>query len=446
MYRILIIYAFLLLPFIPLRSQSFAELDAETYHLYTEKKWKDLIRSGKSVLKQDIDYYYLRMRIGIAYYEQKNYKPAQKHFRRALEFNQGDPVASEYLYYAFLFAGQTQQAALLYRDFPETLKNKLTPPGLKIVDRISAEYLYNHFFTNELVNDPGIFDGAPPGAQIVTRDLQNLNLLLHHYMHPGTSFRHAYTYLGKENSYHYDDGFSRFSVDRQKVRQHQYYISPSFSFAGGLTISPSFHFLHIEFEMPYPSGGGAGPGGNNSIAIRNEFANDLTAGLSLSKFQGRFSYRAGAIYSTLNEASQFTGSVGLTWYPAGNLDAYMGVSLNAHYRDLSEGSPVLIPDFLAAYGIASRVWIELSGSYGEMRNYTESNAYLVYNGLDWMKYKILANLVIPLTQKGSMIYVGIRYAGYKSQLIPFYDLEGTQNLNILTYNSLSIFGGLSWKF
>ena len=116
MYRLIIILSLILL-FRAGNSQDFKSVDQGTYGLYMEQHWDELIRIWKEGLKQDIDYYYLRMRIGIAYYETKNYKASQAHFRKALEFNQGDPVASEYLYYAYLFAGQTEQASILAKDF-----------------------------------------------------------------------------------------------------------------------------------------------------------------------------------------------------------------------------------------------------------------------------------------------------------------------------------------
>jgi tetratricopeptide (TPR) repeat protein len=444
----------------PCVSQTFTEIDLSTYQLYMEKKWDELILAGRSAIKKDIDYYYLRLRIGIACYEKKNYKSAQLQFRKALEFNERDPLATEYLYYAYLFGGQSQQAALLYREMPEQLKEKVMDPGLRIVDRISVEYLYSQTFTDDLLKDPATFDGLPAGVQIVTRSFQNLNFSVQHDMHPGTSFIQAYTYLVKNSHYYYDDGLNRFETEGQKVRQHQYYLSPSFTLKGGLVISPSFHYLHMAYQVPDLTGGGPGPGGGNEVVFREEYEGQVAGGLSLEKYHGPFSFRFGAVYSNLNRTGQLTGSAGLTWYPLGNLDLYLSAGLYVHNGDLdatgdSGGSSgqtdsgpagtVLIPDLLFGWGIASKVWIELSGTYGQMKNFTERNGYLVYNGLDWMKYKAVGNLVVPLTAKGSVIYAGARFAGYENRFIPL-DPSQPADLNNLTYNSLSIFGGISWKF
>jgi tetratricopeptide (TPR) repeat protein len=451
----MIILSFVLLSqvFIPVavKSQDFVSVDLKTYNLYLERKWDELIRLGKEGLKKGFDYYYLRMRIGIAHYEKRNYKTAQAHFRKALEFNDGDPVASEYLYYACLFAGQWQQAGLLAKQFTLSLAEEINPVPLKFTDMLSVEYLYNFNDTEHILSDPeNYFSGLPYGYQLVTLDFSNLNAMLHHHISPGITLTHAYTRLNKTNYYYYDDGLSRFGVDEQKVVQNQYYISPAFSTRSGLNISPAFHYLRIKYQVPYVVTGGGSPGfggGTNSyIRYTDLVASDFVGGLNLSQYAGRFTIRLGGIYSSINDASQLTGTGGLTWYPMGNLDLYMNANLNSHieFKD-NETSVELIPDFLIGFGISSKVWMEFSGAWGNMKNYTEGNGYIVYNGLDWMKYKVIGSIVIPITKKGSKVYLGGRFAEYESRFIPF-DPQGADDLNIIINNSISIYGGLSWKF
>jgi hypothetical protein len=454
MYRLIIILSLILLVRAG-NSQDFKSVDQGTYDLYLEQDWDELIRAGKDGLKQDIDYYYLRMRIGIAYYETKNYKASQAHFRKALEFNQGDPVASEYLYYAYLFAGQTEQASILAKDFSPSLMEKINPPPGRIVDRLALEYLYNFNDTKDLLANPDdYFTGLPAGYQLVTLNYSNLNAMLHHEFSPGITLTHAYTYLNKTNYYYYNDGLTPFGIDGQKVIQHQYYISPSFSTNRGLSISPSFHYLRSKFQVPYIVSGSGGPGpgggGGGSIQYSDLFANHFVGGLNLSQSVGRFAISLGGIYSSLNDANQVTGTAGITWYPLGNLDLYLGTSLNVHNENTDQENTVeLIPDFLIGFAIASRVWMEFSSTYGNMRNYTEGKGYIVYNGLDWMIYKAIGTIIIPINPKGSSIYLGTRFAEFKSQFIPrdiSFDASSGQDINSIISNSISIFGGLSWKF
>ena len=455
MYRLIIIFSLILLVRAG-NTQDFKTVDKETYNLYLEKDWDELIRAGKVGLKQDIDYYYLRMRMGIAYYETKNYKASQAHFRKALEFNVGDPVALEYLFYAYLLAGQTVQAGILAKDFSPALMETINPPTGKVVDRLALEYLYNVNDTKDLLSDPGqYFSGLPSGYQLVTLHYSNLNAMLHHVFRPGFTLTHAYTYLNKTNYYYYDDGLSRYGFNDQKVFQHQYYISPALTTKHGFTIAPSFHYLRISFRAPYLISGAGGPGpggGGGSIGYSDLNSNQYVGGLTLSQFVGRFMIRLGGIYSSINNAKQVTGTAGLTWYPMGNLDLYLGTALNVHTGITDHTNSVdhetnieLIPDVLIGFGIASRVWLEFSGSYGNMRNYTERNGYIVYNGLDWMKYKAIGTVVMPVTPEGSNVYLGARFAENKSLFMPL-DPSAGQEINSIISNSISIFGGLSWKF
>ncbi len=115
----------------PRRLLDFKQINTESYRLYLAQEWDSLISLGKHALKQDVDFYYLRMRMGIARYDQKKYRQAGIHFRKALEFNQDDPVALEYLYYAYLFSGQIEQAKLLRKEFRGDLALKLTAPERK---------------------------------------------------------------------------------------------------------------------------------------------------------------------------------------------------------------------------------------------------------------------------------------------------------------------------
>jgi len=61
-----------LCPFIKAQDTlTFAKVEAQSYSLYTQKNWDELIRLGKMALSRGIDYYYLRYRMGVAYYMQK---------------------------------------------------------------------------------------------------------------------------------------------------------------------------------------------------------------------------------------------------------------------------------------------------------------------------------------------------------------------------------------
>ena len=242
---------------------------------------------------------------------------------------------------------------------------------------------------------------------------------------------------------YYHDGLEVTTADGQMISQHQYYLSPSFTSPTGFSVSPSFHFLGIGYQVINNGGNGFGPG--SQVSMVNQKTNMLVGGLALSQVAGPMNITLGGNYSNLNDAQQVLVRGGFTWFPLGNLDLYMGAYLNtqAWITENTSGYE-MIPEYLLGAGLASRIWIEVLGSHGDMLNYLEGNGYIVYNGLDMMKHKISTRLLYPITEKGSRIYLGTRWVQYQSTFIPL-DTGIQQIINPLIYNSLSIFGGISWR-
>ena len=47
--------------------------EKKTFGLYKEQNWSELIFWGKKAISEGNDYFYLRMRLGIAFYKRNNY-------------------------------------------------------------------------------------------------------------------------------------------------------------------------------------------------------------------------------------------------------------------------------------------------------------------------------------------------------------------------------------
>jgi tetratricopeptide (TPR) repeat protein len=113
-------------------------VDSITYQDYLDKNWDHLIDYGNQALRQEIDFFYLRVRMGIACYEKKRYVVAVEHFTRARTFNSSDPFNNEYLYLALLYANRPDEAIQVAASIPpdrrEALKVKTS-----VVDQVHVE-------------------------------------------------------------------------------------------------------------------------------------------------------------------------------------------------------------------------------------------------------------------------------------------------------------------
>ena len=59
-----------------------------------------------------------------------------------------------------------------------------------------------------------------------------------------------------------------------------------------------------------------------------------------------------------------------------------------------------------------------------------------------MKHKAGMSIVVPVSEKGSRIYLGGRWTRQQSRFVPLTDAED-QLINPLSYDSFSVFGGIS---
>ena len=450
MYRVTLIIGLTLILIPQLSAQDpldFNTINTETYRLFLAGEWDSVIVTGKQALNNDVDYYYLRIRMGIAFYRQGNYRKAACYFDRALEFYPGDPLALEYLYFALLMSGRGEQAGLVRKNFMGDLALKLPPAKGKFVKRMGGEYLHQWGLNEELLADPGtLFGGLPPGVQYVTRHFSNYSFSLAHGISPGFELVHAYTYLANTNYIYYNDGVNQFQMTNQQVYQHQYYISPGITTVKGAVFRPMFHLVSINYQAPVGFGTGY-QGGSPQVVMGTRDTTDYAAGMGFSKGIGTFDLHLGAYYSRLNGESQLQGRLGFMWYPTGSLQLYAGGFLNSQYGISGSATGTrIIPELSVGGAIADKVWIDLNATIGELSNYLENNGAIVFNSFsEVIGKKVTFALSVPVTEKGSLLYLGGRWTSNRSVFHPL-DPVAEPIDNSITYNTISIYGGVTWKF
>ena len=430
------------------KAADFNTINRETYRLYLTEKWDSVIIIGKQALKQEMDFYYLRMRIGIAYYSEKKYRTAARHFSVALEQNQGDPAALEYFYFSRLFSGQSEQANWTREQFKGELARKLPPLAPRFFEKLSVEYLYNKGVDDDMFETPEeVYPLGTSGTQSTTRHFSNATFAFTNRLAPGVRLSHAFTFLSKSNHYFSNDGVTAIYMPEQQVMQYQYYISPEFATPSGTVFKPMFHVIGTSAKVPYDIGQRF-QGGANMIALGDLNKTDFVTGLGFSKGMGKVDLHLGAYYSNLNQAQQIQNRLGIIWFPLGNLNLYAGGYMNSQYefRPGRESVIRIIPELMFGFAIAEKMWIDINGSMGEIHNYHENNGMILYNSyLEVIEKKIKLSLSIPVTERGSIVYLGGTWTSKRSDFYPS-DPSMTEGFNSIYYNALSIYGGLIWRF
>jgi len=99
--KLLIVFVFTVLLAFPQSNANTQLKDSLTYQAYLQKDWNKLIEIGKECINQGVQFEFLDLRMGIAYYEKKNYRKAIKYFENALADEVYPETTAEYLYYAY---------------------------------------------------------------------------------------------------------------------------------------------------------------------------------------------------------------------------------------------------------------------------------------------------------------------------------------------------------
>lgn len=340
MYRLVIIGICLALSF-PLRAQetevNSTEADSVSYSLYTQAKWQQLIHYADEALRSGIDFYYLRMRAGIAAYNMHQYRSAAMHFEKANAMNPFEEVAMEYLYWSYIFSERYDEAMKLGRDFSPALKEQ---SGLNNKKRISFALL-----------ESGI---KLPDKSSVADPLSYLQLGAGHDIKNKVSIFHAVSYLQQK-------------VYWGSYQQFEYYARLNIPLKKAWILSPALHVLQLDASPYYKNTYFLG----SVQAVKN--MRYLQAGLATS-------------YSDIYKGNQVQANLNLRVYPFAHNRFWLGTSVAAQKTD--SGGINTFMQHIVSCNAGPRLNLSAWFLHGNTRNFNEANGYMLNNSLDLTRQRI----------------------------------------------------------
>ncbi len=439
LYKTFLIFVFFYLSLTSVAQESinYPSIDKKTYQQYLNKDWKDLIKTGKNSLKNNIDFYYLQVRMGIAYYELKKYANAVKYFEKAYLANKNDELIQEYLYFSYIFIGRYEDARVLSDKFKRNLKEKL---------KISAEnpfikalYLETKFDFNDDYKQLPQFGELIDQTSVLNKSYYNISL--QHDIGSKTSIFHGYSNIGITNLIITDE-LVDVKTYEEKVFQNEYYFSLKYQIAKGTNISVGFHYLRTNYKASIPSSTSSGRWGNNSdISLYNYSENYFAASFNISKQFSIFNINAGASISNLNKAKQIQPIINVKLYPFGNKKLYTNSTIMYILGD-DENSNLKHPILKQSIGIAflKYSWFEPSITYGDMKNYTLYNVMIANNDINIVKQKYEALVNFGINKGKFNIFLKYEFNKKENHYTINHVDVNTQYIN------QAITGGIKWYF
>ncbi|MBN2175023.1 MAG: hypothetical protein JW731_12895 [Bacteroidales bacterium] len=449
--RLLIIL--IIMAFNPAVSQTqelnFKEVDRETNKFYLQKNWDSLIILGKEAIREGVDYFYLRQRMGFAWFNKKNYRRSAQYFEKARQFNANDPVTAEYLYYCYLYSNRSGELKVLLSNEAGLLEKKLDIPKAKVFNHLYLETGYT--FSDNFSANKG--RRIKEGSSYYERDLNGDR----YYLHLGSSLNvgsklslyigYSGLIISKLHQILVPDNTS--SSGNQRINsydnpynlyQHSVYANMNWALKNGLTLVPAVNILYvssknfraevIDFSGPV----------FDIIETDTSFFN-YAASLALNKNFTMFNAGIFGSISNLNSIDQYQAGGEITYFPKGNLDVYT-TSTGTWLND--DNKSHFIFEQLAGVKLSQRIWLEGFVALGEYINLTEKNVFVVHNSGDRTRFRAGLNFIMPIWEK---VELSLRFQYHQMEGFEVWYMDDTNPLiGNFKYNNQTILGGLKWKF
>lgn len=416
--------------------------DSLTLDLYHQQNWDKLIDAGKEAIGSGMDYYYLRMRIAIAYYEKENYRTAIKHFEKALEYNLLDQTTIEYLYFSYLLSGRNNDARMLAPKLSDERKKRSGINQNKIVELAYFEAGPGTSYNTDLKK----WQQDRQQSDSVYSKMYLYNNVP--YLHGGLKFR-ILPQLSTYQGYSFVSASSQQKIDYlgqawpdfyPMAKQNEYYGNIEYAIPSGLSFTAAVHSHWINYENREDYY-------NDSLrflmadTVENKI-NDYVFSLAARKEFGLFALEVNGTYGQIGHLDPVQAGLFFYTYPFGNLNLYTQTGLIGIWSD----APIDQYLFHQMIGVklVSNCWFEAETTIGDFRNYSERNAFTIYNLPEKVNYKIEGNLIINVNEHLDFSLRG-RYVQRVATYTYFPNYEEASRID-KNYGYFSLFGGLKWTF
>ncbi len=417
---------------------SFNQIDSLSYNAYLASDWKKVLQYSNQGFNAGYDYYFLRMRAGLAELNRKFPVRAAKHFRKALAFSANDPYAVEYLYSSLLFSGDWAESRLLAADSPPEIRKKI---GIADKRLISSAFVETGYMFNPNADSIKAYQ---PDAE-----------LSHLYMVPSYWYLSAGINLeaGKRFSAVISTNIISFTAIQQFLIPGQASLIYDVPFdqraiylAGSYYVGNGFHLTlagqALSYTLPLYIWE---PGDAGGQYVQNAFTyTDLAFNLAIRK---RFPWVAIGLAADFNRFKNLwyrQEQADFTLYPSGNVNTWLKLE-GTLLSDSISPSGRMITHASVGRKIWGKLWIEGDYYYGDIRNFSEQNAYVVFTNFDKIKKRMGINLlaykIIPHLDLSFRYQYTLRSASWQTYLNSEYIGDQFRD-----YPVHSIIGGLTWQF
>lgn len=419
--RIILTLLLMILSATSFAQKDFITLDKQTYEYYLQGDYRNLKETGDSMIAQGIDYYYLRMRMGILAYNNQNYASATNHFTKALEFSSLDTVSRGYIYSCYLLSGRIADANLYLASIPLDQRNS----ALKSVKKPGLSEIY----LGTYVTSASTTSTSNNLNYKIADNTTVINAGIESYFSSRIKGTIAYTNFRKTGSITESSASTKNNLNSN---QNQLYAKLTGYAFSGWEFSG---FTHAGSYLEKVSSGK--PGGGSPLKQTNV---EYLGGVGIAKNGWKIRTGVNLSYSNFSSSTQLRGEGYLTYLPFGNPNFYLTTG-GMFQSDEKWGETYQVNQEIG-FKVFKFLWMETGVIKGNAFLYSRNQGFVMSNSFLIPATTIYGNLHFFLGKRFNLTLSPY----YHQNDIYFWNLTTNTRTDKLTYNSFGAAVKLTYKF
>jgi hypothetical protein len=425
-------------------------LDSASYVYFMNAKHNELVKLTNTALSAGIDSYYLRVRVGVSYFTKNEFYQAAVHLQKALAFYPSDMYTKEYLFYAYLYQENYEEAKILIAKMPISYQEYYK----KMIKNERSLVVETGYQTTKYVNpqDSAIFLAKDPsdtslhgnGIYAESDRMKSIQYVQLGVGYPISKRIKGYSGVSLVRNNREQNFYTRSKSDTTNLytlSQYQLYSGLSIALPNHFNLQVGGQFMYYAQNKLYAN--------YNATTFTYSFKDSLTnrgngvSNISLSKSYGKLIPTISLGYSKIDAISIMQYAAQLVYLPLGNFK--LNVTAGIANSSDKNGSRLIYYTKIGGR-ISDNLWYDAYIYAGNLKNFNEGNAYVVYNISDKITMKSGVNLSYYLTAKCN---VGLRYDLLKREsTYDRYYLAKNQTYRTYSDNYLnhSLIFNVVWKF
>jgi hypothetical protein len=367
--------------------------DSITYRYYLDKAWKNVLTEVNQSLKQGVDFYYLRVRAGIAAYQLKKYRLAAHHLAQCYQWNNNDPFVNYWYYLSLVMSGNTDEANYLSAQFTqEFLQQEQIIPS-KAIHNISAEYqLTGNNRFQELSNQVIVDDNSYLNYRSLMKQQRYYGLGMDHALGDRLNLFHQFGHLRVDRTELIQSDYPQLRQTKEQYSlQYNYYLNGRYLLGQGWSAFASLSLLwgdSFSHWVTFTS---------NPTPVVTKYSyniNDRVFNAGIAKDFWWVRPELSFAFGNINGLQQFQATPGFTLYPLGNANFYLSSEMSLHKGEEENGVKSV---FSQKIGVKTGpVWLIADGRIGTIKNFSAGRGYVVYNMPEQINRMAGISVFVPL--------------------------------------------------